>query len=34
VHGVEILDDVLPYIPKEGEKVPRETAKILATPSA
>jgi aspartate-semialdehyde dehydrogenase len=29
VHSMDILDNVIPYIPKEEEKVQRETAKIL-----
>jgi aspartate-semialdehyde dehydrogenase len=29
VSGMDILDNIIPYIPKEEEKVERETAKIL-----
>jgi aspartate-semialdehyde dehydrogenase len=29
VHALDILDNVIPFIPKEEEKVQRETAKIL-----
>jgi aspartate-semialdehyde dehydrogenase len=29
VHSMDILDNVIPYIPKEEDKVQRETAKIL-----
>jgi aspartate-semialdehyde dehydrogenase len=31
VAGLDILDNVIPYIPKEEEKVQRETQKILGT---
>jgi aspartate-semialdehyde dehydrogenase len=31
VSSLDILDNVIPYIPKEEEKVQRETAKILGT---
>jgi aspartate-semialdehyde dehydrogenase len=31
VHSMDILDNVIPYIPKEEEKVQRETSKILGT---
>jgi aspartate-semialdehyde dehydrogenase len=31
VHSMDILDNVIPYIPKEEDKVQRETAKILGS---
>jgi aspartate-semialdehyde dehydrogenase len=31
VHSLDILDNVIPYIPKEEDKVQRETAKILGS---
>ena len=31
VHALDILDNVIPYIPKEEDKVQRETAKVLGT---
>ena len=31
VHSMDILDNVIPYIPKEEEKVARETCKILGS---
>ncbi len=31
VHSMDILDNIVPYIPKEEEKVQRETSKILGS---